>query len=128
METKKGMQSIEGLELLDRIRGICTPFPEVVEKIDGFDHHSFRVSDKPFVILGENEAKAFLSIKSSLQTQELLLHKGGYTKTPYIGRHGWVTVSQSPSPDWHQIIDLIHEAYLRTAPKRLVKVYQEQKR
>jgi hypothetical protein len=36
-----------------------------------------------------------------------------------FGRHGWVSIN-SPQ-DWEVLGDLLKEAYLRAAPKRLVK-------
>jgi hypothetical protein len=47
------------------------------------------------------------------ENQEILLQQGPYYKTPYFGRHGWVSVKS--------LGDLLKEAYLRAAPKRLVK-------
>lgn len=126
MEHHKAIASPEGMKLLGQVRDICRRFPEVSERVDAFGHTSFRVGDKPFVIMGESGGTASLSIKTHLHTQELLLHQGGYTKTPYVGHHGWVTVQEGGPYHWPEIESLIEEGYLRTASKRLVKVYQSQ--
>jgi hypothetical protein len=54
-----------------------------------------------------------------------LLQKEHFHKTPYIGHHGWVSVQNLAGENWDELTDLIHEAYLRAAPKRLVKIWNE---
>jgi hypothetical protein len=73
----KQLQSQKSKEILSKVREIANGFPETVEQIDKFGHTSFRVKDKPFVILGENE-EGILSIamKTSKETQEFLLQEG----------------------------------------------------
>ncbi|UTE77301.1 MmcQ/YjbR family DNA-binding protein [Rossellomorea sp. KS-H15a] len=103
---------------IEEIRRLCLLYPEVHEHIDGFRHISFRVEDKPFVIIGET-----LSIKTLPATQEILLEQPGYTKAPYIGRHGWVLVEVEEA-GWQAIEGLIREGYLIAAPKRLTNQVQ----
>ncbi|WP_240794312.1 MmcQ/YjbR family DNA-binding protein [Bacillus sp. BHET2] len=100
--------------VIDEIRRFSLSYPEVHEHIDGFGHISFRVKDKPFVIIGET-----LSIKTLPATQEILLEQSGYIKAPYIGRHGWVLV-EIEEVGWQTIEGLIREGYLIVAPKRLI--------
>jgi predicted DNA-binding protein (MmcQ/YjbR family) len=77
------------------------------------------------VISGESEKGFSLSFKSDRETQEILLQKEHFFKTPYIGRHGWVSIQNPGEEDWDELTDLIQEAYLRAAPKRLVKKWKE---
>lgn len=122
MEHDKSMKSKEGIEMLEQVRRICSPLPEAEEIIDGFGHTVFRVNGKSFVRLGESEGDgAGLSFKSDRETQELLLQQEGFFKTPYIGHHGWVSVKHPQ--DWGILGDLLKEAYLRAAPKRLAKLF-----
>ncbi|WP_201715990.1 MmcQ/YjbR family DNA-binding protein [Rossellomorea arthrocnemi] len=99
--------------VIDEIRKLCLFYPEVHEHVDGFGHISFRVKDKPFVIIGET-----LSIKTLPATQEILLEQPGFIKAPYIGRHGWVLV-EIEKVGWQTIEGLIREGFLIAAPKRL---------
>lgn len=115
------MKSQQGINMLDRVRTICGSWPEVEELVDGFGHNVFKVKGKSFVIMGENEGPPGLSFKSDKEHQYLLLQKGGYVKTPYIGHHGWVSLDAAAAADWDEMASLIKEAYLRAAPKRLVK-------
>ncbi|UQZ86828.1 hypothetical protein SK3146_06121 [Paenibacillus konkukensis] len=117
------LNSPEALQLLERIRAVCMEFPEVAEKIDAFGHTSFRVSDKPFVMMGQKEGLPTLAIKSTPAFQDILLRQEGtnYFKTPYIGHHGWVSVQNIERIDWEETKQLIEEGFYRTAPKRLAK-------
>ncbi|MGE7768172.1 MmcQ/YjbR family DNA-binding protein [Peribacillus sp. NPDC096540] len=111
--------------MLENVRYICLALPEAVELIDGFGHNTFKINGKSFVISGESEKGFSLSLKSNRETQELLLQKENFFKTPYIGHHGWVSIQNPNRGDWDELIDLIQEAYLRAAPKRLVKKWNE---
>ncbi|WP_373566091.1 MmcQ/YjbR family DNA-binding protein [Mesobacillus foraminis] len=110
-----GTQETGGM--LEILRKICLALPEAVEIVDGFGHNTFKVNGKSFVISGEKR----LSFKSDRETQEILLEKEYFYKTPYIGHHGWVSIDQPTEEHWDELTSLIQEAYLRAAPKRLVK-------
>jgi predicted DNA-binding protein (MmcQ/YjbR family) len=119
------MKSLESADVLEKLREICLSMPEAIEHIDGFGHNTFKINGKSFVISGENEKGFSLSFKSDRETQEILLQKEHFYKTPYIGQHGWVSI-QNPSEDnWVELKGLLQEAYLRAAPKRLVKQWNE---
>lgn len=111
--------------MLDNVRKICLALPEAVELIDGFGHNTFKINGKSFVISGESERGFRLSFKSDRETQEILLQKEYFYKTPYIGHHGWVSIQNPAGDNWEELNDLIQEAYLRAAPKRLVKKWME---
>ena len=115
------MELSEAAVMLDNVRKICLALPEAVEIIDGFGHNTFKINGKSFVISGENEKGFSLSFKSDRETQEILLQKEHFYKTPYIGQHGWVSIQNPAEEAWDELNDLIQEAYLRAAPKRLVK-------
>ena len=119
------MKSQDTAGMLENVRNICLALPEAVEHIDGFGHNTFKINGKSFVISGENDKGFSLSFKSDLETQELLLQNKQYSKTPYIGRHGWVSILNPGGEDWDELTDLLQEAYLRAAPKRLVKKWME---
>ncbi|MEH7304172.1 MmcQ/YjbR family DNA-binding protein [Neobacillus drentensis] len=119
------MNSQDTAGMLETLRNICLAMPEAVEHIDGFGHNTFKINGKSFVISGESEQGFNLSFKSDRETQELLLQKEHFYKTPYIGHHGWVSIQNPNREDWDELTDLIQEAYLRAAPKRLVKKWFE---
>jgi predicted DNA-binding protein (MmcQ/YjbR family) len=118
----KRINSQQGNELLSKVRGIANQFPEVTEAVDKFGHTTFRIKDKPFIMMGENEDGASLAIKTLKTTQQLLLERDDrYFKTPYIGQHGWTSFYTNKQLNWDEIEGFIKEAYLQTAPKKLSK-------
>jgi predicted DNA-binding protein (MmcQ/YjbR family) len=119
------MKAQDTAGMLENLRNICLALPEAVEIIDGFGHNTFKINGKSFVISGEGENGFNLSFKSDRETQELLLQNDHFYKTPYIGHHGWVSIQNPNGEDWDELADLIQEAYLRAAPKRLVKKWNE---
>ncbi|WP_163100247.1 MmcQ/YjbR family DNA-binding protein [Peribacillus alkalitolerans] len=111
--------------MLEKLRNICLALPEAVEVVDGFGHKTFKINGKSFVISGESEKGFSLSFKSDRETQSILLQREHFSKTPYIGHHGWVSIQNPDGKVWDELTDLIQEAYLRAAPKRLVKNWME---
>ncbi|TCP28837.1 hypothetical protein EV207_11573 [Scopulibacillus darangshiensis] len=122
------MTSQTKADMLKNARTICLALPEAAEHIDGFGHAAFQINGKSFVRLGESEEGTTLSFKSDQETQVLLLQKEQFFKTPYIGRHGWVSIRNPRNEDWEELTELIQEAYLRAAPKRMVKEWTQQHR
>lgn len=112
-------------DMLENVRKICLALPEASEHIDGFGHNTFKINGKSFVISGESEKGFSISFKSDRETQEILLQKEHFFKTPYIGQHGWVSIQNPIEENWDELTDLIQEAYLRAAPKRIVKQWNE---
>ena len=104
------------------MRKVCQPLPGVTEEVDGFGHTVFRVRKKSFVIAGMGERGSAVSIKSDPVNQALLVGRGPYYRTPYIGQHGWVTVDDPRARDWPEIAELIVDGYRLAAPKHLAKL------
>ena len=108
------------LELIAGVGEICTKLRDVSVERDGFGHTSFRVAKKTFVMIGEGtKGQGSLSIKADRITQEALVRRGPYVRTPYIGQHGWVTLWGDAKVDWAEVRDLVEDAYRLAAPKRL---------
>jgi predicted DNA-binding protein (MmcQ/YjbR family) len=110
---EKKMKSQDTADMLTNVRNICLALPEAVELIDGFGHNTFKINGKSFVISGESDKGFSLSFKSDRVTQQILLQKEHFYKTPYIGHHGWVSIQNPEGEEWDELIDLIQEAYLR---------------
>jgi len=113
------LETSEGRRLLAALRGICAALPEVQEVIDGFGHTTFKVRKKSFMIAGMGEEGEAISIKSDPATQDPLVRRGPYYRTPYIGQHGWISVADPLDQDWEEICELVVDGYRLAAPKRL---------
>lgn len=121
MHPENSLDSPAGRRLLKALRKVCEPLPEVTEEIDGFGHTAFRVRKKSFVIAGMGERGTAISIKSDPANQALLVDRGPWYRTPYIGQHGWVSVDDPLEQDWAEIAELIVDGYRLAAPKSLAK-------
>ncbi len=121
MHPENSLDSPAGRRLLKALRKVCEPLPEVTEEIDGFGHTAFRVRKKSFVIAGMGERGTAISIKSDPANQALLVDRGPWYRTPYIGQHGWVSVDDPLEQDWAEIAELIVDGYRLAAPRSLAK-------
>lgn len=107
----------------DTLRKIALALPEVTEK-ETWDTATFRVNDKVLAILSGDGAS--VSIKATHEDQDALvtLQPDVFSVARYTGRFGWVSAKLSlVDPD--HLADLLKSAWLRTAPKRLVKQFKE---
>ena len=120
MPPKPKIRTAQALEALERLRPIVDALQETEEAVDKFGHTSFRVRDKPFVILGEGyDRNGSMAIKCHRETQTFLIEHRGFERTPYIGQHGWASVASLPPEDWAEIESLVIDAYVLVAPPKL---------
>jgi len=105
--------------VLRRLRQIYKPLGNVVEERDKFGHVSIRVGKKTLAMLGEHEGVPSLGLKSDLTTQGLLVERGRFYRTPYVGQHGWVSIDGTVKQmDWPVIEDVLLATYRAVGPKR----------
>ncbi len=109
---------------LNRLRKLCLTLPGTKETRT-WDHPNFRVADKIFLILGDEQRKPVLCVKVGKQRQKELIRDPRYTIAPYVGRFGWVNLAVGAKPDWNEITDLVLLSYRLIAPKRLVRQMEE---
>lgn len=120
------VQSPAELKVLAKLRAICTRLPGVTEERDGFGHSTFKVAKKSLAILGEDEGAPSLAVKTDLHTQAALIKRGGFFRTPYVGQHGWVSCKGTVNQlDWNTIEELLYDTYRTSAPKKLLKEFDE---
>ena len=112
------------LETEDDLRAMTAHLAEVMVATDAFGHVTFRVADKPFVFLGSDEGGVSISTKTAKEDQDRLIATGPYTKTPYIGRHGWVSFNLN-DVDWVEVEERVLESYWRAAPRRLIRAHEK---
>ena len=100
---------------LTLLREICSPLPATEEYVM-VHHPAFRVGKKPFLIAGMERAEKGLSLSVNLgpELQHQLLNDARFSKTPYIGRHGWVTIAYGDLKQ-AELVALIRESFLRVA-------------
>lgn len=112
---------------LERLRKLCLAFPEAHE-VSAWNEPTFRVKNKMFATYASSDnhhgaGRASAWVKAKPVTQDLLLHAEPtrYFKPPYVGPKGWVGVwLDGKSIDWDALRGLLLDAYIMTAPKRLI--------
>jgi hypothetical protein len=110
-----------------RIRKLCLELPEVAEKpFGGHTSPAFRVRDKMFVVVSEDQSS--MTLKAPRGVQGILINADPerFFVPKYVGSKGWVGVRLDGAAriDWDEIEELICESYVMTAPKRLVAQWE----
>ena len=107
-------------QILERLRKICFALADVDETIT-FGHPTFRVKDKMFAVLEEYKGELGICVKVEKELQGIFLDDSRFFRTPYIGKHGWVTLKvYAARLNWTEVKDLVRGSYRlvsATAPK-----------
>lgn len=98
--------------------------PEAHEQITWGTDHTLRIGRKMFAV-GAPES-AHVSVKASREDQAGLVaaDPGTFSVAPYVGRFGWVRIALE-RVDPGELEELLTEAWRRTAPRRLVKPFDD---
>jgi hypothetical protein len=104
-------------------RKIALALPEAEER-ETWGHPTFRVRDKMFAVMATDGSSA--SIKATKEAQAALVGSEPTTFSipAYVGQHGWVGVALA-KVDPEELRELITEAWLMAAPKRLASELEE---
>src|SRR5438067_9212688 len=93
--------------VLEKLRKICLRLPAASETLT-FGHPTFQVKGKTFAVLEEYKGELGIALKVELSLQPVFLKDPRFFKTPYIGKHGWVTLKIYPAPlNWKEIAELV---------------------
>jgi predicted DNA-binding protein (MmcQ/YjbR family) len=103
-------------------------FPGVVE-VEQFGGPWFKAGAKPFAFYGAASERVGpdryrgvdgASFNMTPMDQAALLEDPRFVATPYVGKHGWVTMRWDAEPDWGEVRELAESAYRKVAGKRLL--------
>jgi hypothetical protein len=109
---------------LERLSEICLALPEV-NREDSGQHAIFRVRKRTFAYwLDDHHGDGIVGVvcKAHMGEAEALVsaEPERYYKPAYLGPRGWVGLRLDQGDvRWTEVIDLVTESYLLTAPKRL---------
>lgn len=105
--------------LLKKLRQICLALPET-DEVETWGHPTFRAGKKAFAVLEEYKGVLSIAFKVAKQHQSLFLKDPRFYRTPYIGRHGWVSLKAGGPIDWTEVQHLMIESYRLVASKRML--------
>jgi predicted DNA-binding protein (MmcQ/YjbR family) len=100
------------------LRTICLRLPAATEGVT-FGHPTFRIDGKMFAVLEEYKGELGICVKVGTLLQGVFLDDPRFFRTPYIGKHGWVTLRVYAAPlNWSEICELVKGSYQLVAPAK----------
>ena len=97
--------------LLMRLRKICSQLPDVTETVS-FGHPTFQVGGKTFAVFEQYKGELGLALKVEKELQQVFLKDPRFYMTPYIGKHGWVTLRMETGPvNWKEVREMIEGSH-----------------
>ncbi len=104
---------------VERVRSICLAYPEVSE-VEQFGEPWWRAGKKPFASYGADGLQDGMAFNVTPMDQSQLILDPRFSKTAYVGQHGWTTLTFGKSVDWGEVEELIDIAYRKVALRRMV--------
>ena len=110
---------------VDHLRQLCLELPDSHE-VEAWGEPTFRVRNKIFAMYAASEShhgagRPSVWVKSTHLIQDMLVHQDPdrYFAPPYVGPKGWLGIRLDRRPNWKSVAELLRDAYLLTAPKRI---------
>jgi hypothetical protein len=108
-----------------RLRQLCLALPEAQE-VEAWGEPTFRIRNKIFAMYAASDShhgagRPGVWVKSTHLLQDMLVHEDPdrYFAPPYVGPKGWLGIRLDRRPNWKSVGELLRDAYLLTAPKRI---------
>ena len=105
---------------LEKLREICLALPDTKETLTWGSPY-FRVGEKIFAGYGEEDGRPSVGLKLEKPHAEARVADPRFTRSKYVGQHGWVTMDLTEVEDWGEVEALILESFYLIAPKRTLK-------
>jgi predicted DNA-binding protein (MmcQ/YjbR family) len=97
--------------ILTRLRKICLQLTDATETVT-YGHPTFQVNGKTFAVFEQYKGEFGLALKVEKELQEVFLKDPRFFRTPYIGKHGWVTLRMDKKPaDWKEVREMVKGSY-----------------
>lgn len=111
--------------LVERLRKICFSLPEAGERFSHGEPTWFAGKGKVFAMLdNHHHSSPHLSVwlPQPPDVQETLIAAAPerFFRPPYVGPSGWVGVVLDTKPDWGMVEQLVREAFMFVATKKLL--------
>jgi len=110
---------MKGRSVLDNMREICLALPDTRETLTWGQPH-FRVGEKIFAGCGDEKGRPVIGFKLEMDHADAIIQDARFSRAPYVGHKGWVSMDASGVHDWNEVRPLVLESYRLIAPKRTV--------
>jgi predicted DNA-binding protein (MmcQ/YjbR family) len=109
---------ISETEILRKLREISLALPDAEETVS-HGHPTFRLHGrKIFAVLETYKGELGICVNVGKLMQGMFLDDPRFFRTPYTGKHGWVTLRvHAARLNWKEIRELVKGSYLLVAPK-----------
>ena len=101
---------------LAKISALCLALPDTKLTMTWGSPH-FRVADKIFCGFGSEDGKQVIGVKLAMSHARALVKQARFWPSPYVGKHGWVSMDVTQRKSWDEVAALIRESYQLIAPK-----------
>jgi hypothetical protein len=112
-------------DVLSRLRRLCIALPEVEERLSHGEPAWFVRGKRMFVTFADrhHDDRVACWCAAPAGTQEALVahQPERFFRPPYVGHRGWLGVYLDVPVDWHEVEELVADAYCAVAPRRLVE-------
>jgi hypothetical protein len=105
------------------LRKLALALPEAEER-ETWSRPTFRVRNKMFTTMASDESTAWVKAVPEEQRACVGSDPETFFVPPYVGKHGWIGIFLD-RVDPEELEELVTEAWRLTAPKRLLKAYDE---
>ena len=109
---------------LAKMRRICLALPDTKETPTWGQPH-FRVGEKIFAGIGLERGVISVGLKLEMDHADAMVRRPGFSRAPYVGHRGWVSIDPEVATDWEELRDLILESYRLIAPKRTLRKLED---
>lgn len=116
---------VDADDALERLREICSRYPEVTERLS-HGAPSFFVREKKTLCNlhhdhhGDGRLALWAPAPPGVQEQMVESEPDRFFTPPYVGHLGWIGYRLEDG-DWDEVRGIVDDAYRKVAPKALVK-------
>ena len=112
-------------DVLPRLRGLCLALPEVEERLSHGEPAWFVRGKRLFVTFADrhhdDRVACWCAAPPGAQEALVAHHPERFFRPPYVGHRGWLGVYLDVPVDWDEVDELVRDAYVVVAPKRLAE-------
>ncbi|HKY13553.1 MAG TPA: MmcQ/YjbR family DNA-binding protein [Microthrixaceae bacterium] len=109
---------------LPKVRELCLALPETNERLS-HGSPTFFIRDKTTFVMflddhhGDGRIALWCAAAPGVQEELVETEPDRFFRPPYVGHRGWVGVRLDRDLSWEEVSQVVRDAYLQVAPKRL---------